>query len=94
MWNNHNALWTMSSFIGFYLLVPWIYKIIKNTYVGMAVVFLAMISRPWMIETIKRTFSHYPEEAHIEWFASMNPLTELYCFLLGAVLYIAIKTNY
>lgn len=93
MWNNHNALWTMSSFIGFYLLAPWIYRIIKNTYVGMAVVFLAMISRPWMIETIKRTFSNYPEEAHIEWFASMNPLTELYCFLLGAVLYIAIRES-
>ncbi len=93
MWNNHNALWSMSAFIGFYLIAPLLFKAIKNTYTGIAVVLLALISRPWMINIIKSIFSNYPEESHIEWFAEMNPLSELYCFLLGAVLFVAIKES-
>lgn len=49
------------------------------------------LSRPYLIAWIQNIFSGYPQEAHIEWFAAMNPLTELYCFLLGAVLFVAIK---
>ncbi|MBE5837172.1 acyltransferase family protein [Butyrivibrio sp.] len=93
MWNNHSALWTMSSFIGFYLLAPWLYKVIKNTYVGIAVLFMLLFSRNWMINAIQQMLSSYPDEAHIEYFSSMNPLTELYCFLFGAVLFIAIKES-
>ncbi|SKC08600.1 Peptidoglycan/LPS O-acetylase OafA/YrhL, contains acyltransferase and SGNH-hydrolase domains [Lachnospiraceae bacterium] len=93
MWNNHSALWTMSSFIGFYLLAPWLYKLIKNTYVGIAVLFMLLFSRNWMINAIQQMLSSYPDEAHIEYFSSMNPLTELYCFLFGAVLFIAIKES-
>ncbi len=91
LWNNHNALWTMSSFVGFYIIAPFLFKWIKKTYAGIVVVLTLMLSRPWLISVIQNVFSNYPEESHIEWFAASNPLTELYCFMLGAVLYVAIK---
>ncbi|WP_027218040.1 acyltransferase family protein [Butyrivibrio fibrisolvens] len=91
MWNNHNALWTMSAFVGFYMVAPWLYKIIKNTYIGMVLVFGLLISRPWMMGLIQKLCSEYPKESHIEWFAASNPITELYCFVMGAVLFVAIK---
>ena len=89
LWNNHNNLWTMSSFVGFYVIAPFVYKCIKNTYMGIAVVFLLMFSRPWLIWAIRYAFADYPVESHIEWFSSMNLIAEIYCFMLGAVLYVS-----
>lgn len=91
LWNNHGALWTMSSFMGFYLLAPYLYKIMNRFYKSILILIVFLFSRPHLVSWIQNIFSGYPEEAHIEWFASMNPLTELYCFLLGAVLFVAIK---
>ena len=93
LWNNHSALWTMSSFVGFYILAPWLKKIIKNTYAGIVTVLFLMLSRPYLIDTTQKLFSGYPEEAHIDWFSALNPVAELYCFVLGAVLFIAIKES-
>lgn len=91
LWNNYGALWTMSSFIGFYILAPYLYRIMKNFYISIFFLTVALFSRSYLVSWIQNIFSGYPEEAHIEWFASMNPLTEFYCFLLGAVLFVAIK---
>lgn len=91
LWNNHSALWTMSSFIGFYLLAPFLFKIIKKFYIGCVILISIMLMNPFLIRTIENIFVNYPVEAHIEWFARMNPLTELYCFLIGMVLYLAVK---
>lgn len=91
LWNNRSALWTMSSFIGFYILAPYLYRIINQFYKGISLLIILLFGRPYLASWIQNTFSGYPEEAHIEWFANMNPLTELYCFLLGAVLFLAIK---
>ncbi len=93
LWNNHSALWTMSSFVGFYLLAPWLHKIIKNAYIGIISVLFLMICRPYLIGATQKLLSGYPEEAHIEYFSSMNPIAELYCFVLGAVLFISIKES-
>lgn len=91
LWNNHGALWTMSSFVGFYILAPYLYKFMSTFYRGMLILIAFLVSRPYLVSWIQNIFSGYPEDAHIEWFAGMNPLTELYCFLLGAVLFVAIR---
>lgn len=91
LWNNRGALWTMSSFVGFYLLAPFLYRWMNRFYKSMMVLAVFLFCNPYLVSGIQNIFSGYPEDAHIEWFASMNPFTELYCFLLGAVLFVAIK---
>lgn len=91
LWNNHGALWTMSSFAGFYILAPYLYRIMNKFYKGMILLAVFLFGRPYLVSWIKNIFAEYPKEANIEWFANMNPLAELYCFLLGAVLFVAIR---
>ena len=91
LWNNHGALWTMSSFVGFYIVAPFLFRLMKNFYVSLVMLVTLMLGRPYLVTWIQNVFSDYPAEAHIEWFASMNPLAELYCFLLGSVLFVAIR---
>ncbi len=90
LWNNHRALWTMSCFAFFYILAPFLYKIMKKFYVGLSMLIMFLLSTPWLVDFVQRVLAGYPEEAHIEWFASMNPLSELYCFLIGAFLFFII----
>ncbi len=91
MWNNHSSLWTMSVFAGYYLLAPWFYRCMKNVYSAFLIEAVLLFGTPIFVKHVYNALSHYPEEAYIEGFARMNPIAELYCFLLGAVLYIAIK---
>lgn len=90
-WNNHRALWTMSCFMGFYVLAPFLYRIMKNLYWGVCILGISLIGTPFIAHFMQQILSGYPEEAHIEWFALMNPISELYCFLMGAVLFLIIK---
>lgn len=91
LWNNHRALWTMSSFVGFYILAPYLYRIMNKFYKSMLILIIFLFCRPYLVAWIQNIFAGYPKNAKIEYFATMNPLTELYCFLLGAVLFVAIK---
>lgn len=91
LWNNHSALWSMSSFFAFYLLTPYLYKILKKFYISFFGTIVLLIGRPLIINIIQSCLRDYPPDAHIEWFASLNPLSSLYCYLLGCSLYLAIK---
>ena len=93
LWNNHSALWTMSSFAGFYLVAPLLFNIMKKFYRSFTILIISMLGTPHLVSWIQHLLSKYPEEAHIELFSSMNPLVVLYCFLLGCVLFVAIKEN-
>lgn len=75
----------------FYIVAPLLYKILNRFYKSFVVTIFLIWVNPLVISGIKGLFSHYPEEAHIEWFATMNPLTTLYCFMLGATLFMAVK---
>lgn len=91
MWNNHGALWTMSSFAVFYIMAPFLYKALNRFYKVFFTTIILLWANPLLISAIKQLFANYPEDAHIEWFATMNPLTELYCFMLGMTLFMALK---
>ena len=92
MWNSHNALWSMSCFLIFYLLAPFLYRIMNNLFTGIALLGVCIFSRGMVAQLIISNFAiYYPEEGHVDWFAYLNPISQLYCFLLGAVLAIAIK---
>lgn len=91
LWNNHSALWSMSSFFAFYILTPYLFKILKNFYISFGSTIVLLIGRPFIINIIQLCSKNYPPDAHIEWFASLNPFSSLYCYLLGCSLYLAIK---
>lgn len=81
----------MSSFIAFYILTPFLYKVLKNFYISFLGTTIFLIGRPFIAKTIQLWLIDYPADAHIEWFSLNNPLSELYCYLLGCTLYLAIK---
>lgn len=91
VFNNHNGLWTMSCFIGFYLVAPFLYKVLNKFYRVVIFAGVLLVVTPYIINGIKMYFVNYPVEAHIEYFAALNPLTCLYCFMLGATLYVAVE---
>lgn len=91
LWNNHSALWTMSSFMAFYLIAPWLYRVLKKFSTGAIVTIAFLFGRGYIASAIQLCLSGYPASAQIEWFSYNNPLSQLHCFLLGITVYLAIK---
>lgn len=95
LWNNRWNLWSISAFVLFYILAPLLYKLFKSFKVGFIFLFcILLITRDFNVLFIKfyeKIPSLFTNETHIEWYASMNPYSEMYCFLLGTTLYLAYK---
>lgn len=91
MWCNRYSLWTMSSFAFFYLLIPFVYKLINNFKRVIALLIPLLLLRPIMIKTIAFCLQNIPTEGHIEWFSYQNPMCEMYCFFLGVAVFFARK---
>lgn len=92
LWNNYNALWTMSAFAVFYIVAPVLHKLIDKFYKALIVLIIFLYSRNVMVSYMYTLLiDKYPEEAHIEYFIEMNPLSVFHCFLLGIALFLAIK---
>lgn len=94
LYNGMSALWTMSSFAFFYLMAPWLKRGVKDF--NAAVIGLALA---WGIRSITARIivsllsEKYPPEGHIDWFSSNNPLGQMYCFMMGIVIYYALKES-
>lgn len=93
LWNNHSALWTMSSFAVFYLLAPWLYRLLKRFSYTALLTTALMFFCPMVISSLENMFESCPEEWEMSLFISKHPLAQLYCFLLGALLYLAVKES-
>ena len=93
IWNNYKGLWTMSSFFVFYLAAPFLHKFLKNFRRSFCFTVIMMFLTSKIAALIIRLLSVYPEISHVEDYAYMNPLTEIYCFMMGATLCLAIKEN-
>ncbi len=90
-WNNRNALWSISSFALFYLLAPFIYRLMRNIYSGVAITVSMLIITPYMKTAIISLLAGWPESADIESFAKYAAFTNIYAFLLGVLLFVVIK---
>ena len=93
LWNNYSALWTMSSFAFFYIVAPFWHKVMKNFYLSLAGVLALALLTPYAETVLSEKLTGYPPEACIETFLSLNPLAGIYCFLMGGLLWIAIKNS-
>lgn len=86
-WNNRFALWTMSSFAFFYVLAPWIYKILNNWKKVFAVTAILMFFRTQMIQIVYYIFDKCGEFDHLDLVAEGMPINQLRVFLLGVLVW-------
>lgn len=86
VWNNTNALWTMTDFFVFYLIAPWIYK--KSNF--KKVFFLLLIS--FGVKIIYKKLGMFVF-ANVEWIDKLDvllgasPAGTLYQFIFGGLIY-------
>ena len=92
-WNNYNVLWSMSCFAFFYLIVPWIYKVINKFSISCFITFILIIINPWIIDKIERCLKNNEKISSPDLFATSNPLTNLYCFMFGVTVYLCVKES-
>lgn len=97
VWNNRWNLWSISSFFLFYLIAPVLYKYLKSFKISLILLLSVLfVTRDFNVLFLKFAEKFpllFTSETHMEWYASMNPYSELYCFLFGIVLYLAFKEH-
>jgi peptidoglycan/LPS O-acetylase OafA/YrhL len=93
MWSNHSALWTMSAFFLFWILAPWLYKLMRRFWGAIIILTLSVVAQNLLIKYLLSLVDNYPNEAKFIHQATMNAFVELPYFLLGAVLVIALREN-
>lgn len=93
-WNNINGLWTMSAFMFFYLIAPFLYKIIRKYYVGLAIFTIMLFAHdPFVAAFENALIKYFPYISDSYSFASWHPFSVLYVFVGGTVVYLAVKEN-
>lgn len=90
-WNNHSALWSMSSFLFFYLLAPFLFRLMNNVIRGGCVVIGCLLITPLINELAYKLLIQCDSVSEVELFTLMNPVSVLYCFVLGGYAYISTK---
>lgn len=93
LWNNRNNTWTMCSFAFFYLMAPWIYKLIKRFWKAVMLLAISLAITPLWIRFLQKVLEDYPNGSELNTFCGQNPISELYVFLFGVTLYYAVKEN-
>ena len=102
LWNNRNALWTMSAFAFFYLLAPWLYRLLAGagrrwryggTAAGFCLLAAVLAGKGMPGRALEQTLGRLPagQVDNISQFSAQNPVMELYVFLYGALLFFAVR---
>lgn len=95
VWNNRWNLWSISTFFLFYFIAPILHKVFKSFKVCFAFLFcILLVTRDFNVLFLKfaeKFPAFFTAETHMEWYASMNPYSEMYCFFFGIALYLARK---
>ena len=91
LWNNRGALWTMSAFALFYLLAPWLHRLLWGFWPSMAALTTLLVCKGMLGGWIERAMAGFPPQAMADQFAAKTPLMVLHCFLFGTTLRRAIR---
>lgn len=102
LWNNRNALWTMSAFAFFYLLAPWLYRLLAGagrrwryggTAAGFCLLAAVLAGKGTVGRSLEQALNRLPagQVDNISQFSAQNPIMELYVFLFGVVLFFAVR---
>ena len=82
-WNNGFALWSMSSFAFFYLVVPFLYKCIRNWKVSLFITIVLLAARQSMMDLTVNLFGLFGSFSDPNAVASAEPINNLCYFMLG-----------
>ena len=91
LWNNRGALWTMSAFALFYLLAPWLHRMLRGFWPSLAVLAALLACKGRLGSCIAAAMAGYPPQAMADQFAAKMPLMVLHCFLFGTTLRCAVR---
>ena len=86
LFNNRNYTWTLTLFMFFYLLVPALYKVCKNYRKTSIVAVISVICSPIVYKIIVLLLNNKNVD-ELQDFAYNFPLTRLYLFILGLLIY-------
>ena len=87
VWNNSNALWTMSAFVLFYLIAPIIRKAIDNFEKSIITLVAMLMITPLWKSMIFDSLNKISWVSHADWFSTMNPISCLVVFMIGVTVY-------
>lgn len=91
LWNNRNVLWTMSAFAFFYLLAPWLHRLLRGFWPSFGVLLVLLAGKGRLGALIEGALAGWPAEANIQEFSAKTPVMVLYCFLFGTTLWHALR---
>lgn len=87
-WNSVNFYWTMTSFVLFYIFSPIIFRIIINRKRALGLVFLSVVSTPFIKMVLINSFSWADK---MDLFVNWNFFSLFYCFALGIYIFFVCK---
>lgn len=91
LWNNRNVLWTMSAFAFFYLLAPWLHRLLRGFWPSFGALLILLLCKGRLGALIEGALADWPPEANIHEFSAKTPVMVLYCFLFGTTLWHALR---
>ena len=92
LWNNRGGLWSMSVFAVFYLLAPWLYRLLRGFWPTLAAAALLLAVKGRLGAALEAALSpHFPTEGFVTWYCAQTPLMVLHCFLLGMAVWHAVR---
>ena len=94
-WNNLHHTWTLSCFVFFYLLAPFLYRCCSKWYRAFGLWGICwIISKGIPIICQRLVPSAYEKYSFFEQFLDWTPICNLYVFLYGVLLFFAIKQGW
>lgn len=94
LWNNRSSLWTMSAFVVFYLLAPWLWRVLHKFWPTLAAAALLLAVKGRLGAILQAALApHYPPAAHLDLYCARTPLMVLHCFLLGMAAWHAVREH-
>ena len=94
LWNNDLGVWTVSVTMFFYLLAPLLHKVINSfTRCTIATIVVIFLSPHWESFLTDHLPTIYPPVSQLENYVSSNAVSNLNYFILGMLVYYAVKEN-
>lgn len=91
LWNNRGALWTMSAFAFFYLLAPWLHRLLRGFWPSFGALLLLLVLKGKLGAFLENALAGWPPQANLHEFSAKTPVMVLYCFLFGTTLWHALR---
>ena len=78
-WNNAYAVWTMSSFAFFYLVAPFLYKLINRFSKALFLLCILMVLRPFVQKLmLSYLFTVMEKSEQLIWFVNNTPVNTMH----------------